>query len=165
MDCWEGLLKRLETMLNTTYMYLWKGFILHSKDAHFEKFAAAHSAAKLIFAFPVPFYGTAWPLATLQICFLHLCLAQIICTEDANNLFSFHACHFNTCRRMWSHSLTNDELDSPAIALSWLLFPPEVGVNRHGPFITSLIIISKLCNRDRVELPQLWYLLATFPFL
>ena len=50
-----------------------KGFILQSKGAHFEKFAAALRAAKLFYIFPPRFarYNMA---STLQICFLRLCL-------------------------------------------------------------------------------------------
>ena len=63
-----------------------KDFILQPKVAHFEKFAAVHSAAKLmnIFFPPVLRHSMA---TTLQICFLHLCLAQIICTEDSCDIF------------------------------------------------------------------------------
>ena len=77
-----------------------KGLILQPKVAHFEKFAAAHSAAKLInnfFSRRVLRHSMA---TTLQICFLHLCLAQIICTEDAIEFFNIfqllYAWHFNT---------------------------------------------------------------------
>ena len=47
------------TILHT----LEKGLILQPKVVHFEKFAAAHSAAKLFnfFFFPAAFCGTAWP--------------------------------------------------------------------------------------------------------
>ena len=49
-------------------------------------------------------------VTTLQICFLHLCLTQKICTEDTIELFNMflatsQAWHFNTCC-MRSHSLT-----------------------------------------------------------
>ena len=61
-----------------------KGLILQPKVPHFEKFAAAHNAA-IFFSRRILQHS----MATLQICFLHLCLAQIICTKDANNLLNF----------------------------------------------------------------------------
>ena len=81
MDDWEGLLNEARNYVHTP-----KRLILQPKVAHFEKFAAAHSAAKLIniFSRRVLRHSMA---TTLQICFLHLCLAQIICTEDASDIF------------------------------------------------------------------------------
>ena len=80
-----------------------KGLILQPKVAHFEKFAAAHSAAKLFHIFFLPSFVAQHGHYTSNLLPTPMS-AQIICTEDTDNLLSFstffsyysHAWHFNT---------------------------------------------------------------------